>query len=123
MTTYFYILGAALVIALVEIVPAWHHFLSGSFWKWLGEFSFPIYLIHVIIICSLGSLIYLHYGRIAAIAVSLLVTPIAAVPLLFFNRFWVTLLNRMVQQSARSQERVQLKLQVEVEAAKNGPVQ
>ena len=95
LVTYFYILGAAIIIGLVEVVPAWHKFLSGSFWKWLGEFSFPIYLIHLVVICSLGCLVYLHYGRVAAIVVSLVVTPFAALPLLFFNRFWVTQLNRM----------------------------
>jgi peptidoglycan/LPS O-acetylase OafA/YrhL len=95
LVTYFYILGAAIIIGLVEVVPPWHKFLSGSFWKLLGEFSFPIYLIHVVVICSLGCLAYLYYGRVAAIVVSLVVTPFAALPLLFFNRFWVTRLNRM----------------------------
>ena len=98
MTTYFYIFGAALLIGLIKVVPAWHHFLSGSFWKWLGEFSFPIYLIHIVVICSLGCLVYLHYGRASAIAVSLLATPFAALPLLFFNRFWVSQLNQITNQ-------------------------
>lgn len=95
LVTYFYILGATIIIGLVEVVPTWHRFLSDSFWQWLGEFSFPIYLIHVIVICSLGCFVYLHYGRIAAIAASLLITPLAAVPLLLFNRFWVHQLNRI----------------------------
>jgi len=98
LVTYFYILGATIVIALIEIVPTWNTFLSGGFFKWLGEFSFPIYLIHVVVISSLGCLVYLHYGALAATAVSLMVTPLAALPLLIFNRLWVATVNSITRQ-------------------------
>jgi peptidoglycan/LPS O-acetylase OafA/YrhL len=91
------IAGAAILICLIETFPLFHTLFSGPISRWLGEFSFPIYLIHALVICSLGSVVYLHYGTLPAIASVLLATPVAAFPILIFNRRWVAAVNRVTE--------------------------
>ncbi len=90
------ILSGTILICLVETFPPLRRLLSGPISRWLGEYSFPVYLLHVLIICSLGSTVYLTYGSALAIFSVLVATPIAAFPLLVFNRKWVAMVNRAV---------------------------
>jgi peptidoglycan/LPS O-acetylase OafA/YrhL len=90
------IVAAGIIICVMETFPPMHTFFSGPISKWLGEFSFPIYLVHVLIICSFGSTIYLNYGTMPAIISVLAITPIAALPLVVWNRKWVGIVNRIV---------------------------
>jgi peptidoglycan/LPS O-acetylase OafA/YrhL len=96
------IAGAAILICLVETFPLLHTLFSGTISRWLGEFSFPIYLIHVLIISSLGSVVYLRYGTLPAIGSVLLATPVAAFPILIFNRRWVAAVNRITEKILKS---------------------
>ncbi len=48
------LLGACLVLAPI-LSPLLRRLLSSSFSKWLGRISFPLYLVHGIIICSISS--------------------------------------------------------------------
>ncbi len=93
--TYPQIAGAAIVIALLETFPAIRKPLSSRFSRFIGELSFPIYLLHILIICSVGSMIYLRAGAIAAIAGVFVFSTLASLPLMKFNRWWVKLVNRL----------------------------
>ncbi len=87
------ILGAALTIVGVECFPPVRRMMSGRFAALLGEFSFPIYLVHVLVIFSAGSAIYMRYGTAPAFAAGLLLSPVAALPLVWFNAWWVGRVN------------------------------
>jgi peptidoglycan/LPS O-acetylase OafA/YrhL len=67
---------------------------------WIGELSFPLYLVHVPIISSVGtaSLVWLSPTGIAteaAFAISAACSFAAAIPLLAFNRRWVVVVNHL----------------------------
>ncbi|MER8998966.1 acyltransferase [Mesorhizobium australicum] len=73
--------------------PSW---LSGKAARFLGDLSFPLYLVHVPVICSLGSWVLLAsdsaaLGAAAAISGSIL----AALPLMAFNNWWVQALGAL----------------------------
>jgi peptidoglycan/LPS O-acetylase OafA/YrhL len=87
------VVGAAVMICTVETFPPVRRLFSGRLPAVLGELSFPIYLLHVLIICSAGSAVYLRAGAIPAIATVFVVTLIAAVPLVLFNNWWVAQVN------------------------------
>lgn len=88
------ILGAALMIGIVEMFPPVRKTISGRLPAMLGTFSFPIYLVHVLVICSTGSAMYLRHGAIPALAVVFLLTPLVAAPLVWFNNWWVARVNQ-----------------------------
>ena len=87
------IVGAALTIGAVECFPPVRRAISGRLAALLGKFSFPIYLVHVLVIFSAGSAIYLRYGTMPAFASVLLLSPVAALPLVWFNEWWVGRVN------------------------------
>lgn len=87
------ILGAALMIGVVETFPPLRRLFSGRLPAVLGQLSFPVYLLHVLVICSAGSSVYLRYGAIPAIATVFIVTLVAAIPLVLFNNWWVARVN------------------------------
>jgi peptidoglycan/LPS O-acetylase OafA/YrhL len=85
--------GAALLIFAIErsFFAGW---LSNPGMKILGEFSFPIYLIHVPVICSAGTAIFLASGsQVLATASSGALAVVAAVPLVWFNSKWLAIIN------------------------------
>ena len=77
-------IGAVIVVAAVCLSQVFHGILSGPLGRWLGRISFPLYLIHVIVIASLGCFVLAEltprYGHgiatgtatIASIVVSLI---------------------------------------------------
>ncbi|TPK83811.1 acyltransferase [Mesorhizobium sp. B2-4-13] len=79
--------------------PSW---LSGKAARFLGDLSFPLYLVHVPVICSLGSWALLAsdsaaLGAAAAISGSTL----AALPLMAFNNWWVQALGALFDRIRR----------------------
>lgn len=67
--------------------PSW---LSGKAARFLGDLSFPLYLVHVPIICSLASWVLLVSGSTAlGAAAGILGSILAALPLMAFNNWWV----------------------------------
>ncbi|MGX5841270.1 acyltransferase family protein [Mesorhizobium sp. ArgA1] len=78
-----------LVYALLkmESPPSW---LTGKAARFLGDLCFPLYLVHVPVICSLGSWAFLASGSAAfGAAASILGSIAAALPLMLFNNWWV----------------------------------
>jgi peptidoglycan/LPS O-acetylase OafA/YrhL len=87
--------AAALLILAIErsIFASW---LSGAKMRILGEFSFPLYLIHLPIICSAGTYLFLTTGSswLSGTASFMLVI-LATIPLVWFNSSWVVIINEM----------------------------
>ena len=80
------------VVATLRREPAW---LTGRAARWLGDLSFPLYLVHVPVICSLGAWVLVASGSTAlAAAAAALGSLLAALPLMAFNGWWVALLSR-----------------------------
>ncbi|WP_407081005.1 acyltransferase family protein [Leptospirillum ferrooxidans] len=69
----------------------------------LGKISFPLYLIHVLIICSFSSSLYIymisnnypHYF-ILIILFTLLISVIISYPLILINDVWIKSLNKLI---------------------------
>lgn len=88
--------GAVLIIVAVQGCPALRARLSGPAAGWLGRLSFPIYLVHVPILCSAGCAAYLAvqavlpapWPGVSAVLVTLALTLAAAVPLARFDAWW-----------------------------------
>ncbi len=80
--------------------------LDGRVGRLLGTLSFPIYLIHVPVISSIGSWAYLTVGAVSAVLVSMLVSIALAVPLSTLDRGWRQMMAapfaRVVSSSART---------------------
>jgi peptidoglycan/LPS O-acetylase OafA/YrhL len=96
------VLGAILLIVATEQSAGLHALLSQRWGIFLGRLSFPLYLVHVPVICSLGAAAYLHMHpdpaawapRLAALALSAAAAIAAAYPLMWVNESWVKRLNR-----------------------------
>jgi len=93
---------AVILLSYALWVPSIRHFLSRPIMRRLGHLSFPIYLIHLPLICSLGASSYLllrsHGDLIAAITSALLtvlVTILCSVPLAWFDDHWLVVCRRI----------------------------
>lgn len=83
----------------VDEPPAW---LSGKTVRFLGDLSFPLYLVHVPVICSLGSWVLLASGSAAlGAAAAMLGSILAALPLMTFNNWWVQALGALFNRLRR----------------------
>jgi peptidoglycan/LPS O-acetylase OafA/YrhL len=87
------VFGAVLMICTLETFPPLRRLFSGRVPAALGQLSFPVYLLHALVIFSAGSAVYLRHGGIAATATVFAVTLVAALPLVWFNNVWVAQVN------------------------------
>ncbi len=94
--------GAGLLILLLLRIPLLARSLSGRVGRALGFLSFAIYLMQMLVICSLSSWVYLALAaapeilRIAAcFAATLLGTLLLALPLAILDRWWVNVLHKV----------------------------
>ncbi len=87
------ILGAAILICTLESFAPLRKFFSGRLPAWLGELSFPVYLLHVLVICSAGASVFIRHGALCAIITVFAVTLVGAAPLVAFNNWWVGRVN------------------------------
>nr|DAE48845.1 MAG TPA: acyltransferase family protein [Caudoviricetes sp.] len=61
----------------------------------LGELSFPIYLAHMLVITSVGSWLFVRshemgwHSVLIAVSVTVLLSIVASIPLIYLNRFWL----------------------------------
>ncbi len=100
-----YGLGAASALLAAECIPALRASLSGRVAAWLGRLSFPLYLLHIPILCSAGCFAYLRAGggrrgTLAAAIVPLAGTALAAWPLAIFDIWWAALVGRAARRVA-----------------------
>ena len=99
--------GAVLALLAVESVPALHRLLSGRVPRWLGRMSFPLYLLHIPVLCSVGSFAYIRLGggragAVAAALATLAATALAAWPLAIFDVWWTREINRLARRLSPS---------------------
>jgi peptidoglycan/LPS O-acetylase OafA/YrhL len=103
-------LGACLIIFSIVSNSKIYESLNGKFCNYLGVFSFPLYLVHTLVICSFSSLLYLllhQQGYSSNLALSILfgftfaASAIAAIPLVAFDKFWLRLVNGVVKKALR----------------------
>ena len=90
-----------LVYAMLSVdePPAW---LSGRAARFLGDLSFPLYLVHLPVICSLASWVLLVSGSTAlGAAAAMLGSILAALPLVIFNNWWVQVLGALFNRFRR----------------------
>lgn len=81
-------------VLTMESPPSW---MTGKVARFLGDLSFPLYLVHAPVICSLGSWALLTSGSAPiAAAVAMLGSIIVALPLVVFNNWWVAALGNLV---------------------------
>lgn len=92
--------GAVIMLVSVLALPALSSRLRGPAGALLGRLSFPVYLVHMPVICSMGTLTFLLAspaigttgGRAAALAVSAIVTFAVALPLMRMEAAWLAFL-------------------------------
>lgn len=87
------VIGAAILIVVIETCPSIRNVLSGPVSRFLGDLSFPIYLVHVLVICSVGSTIYLWAGAFPAAFAVFIISILVSLPLIAFNKWWINHVN------------------------------
>ncbi len=95
--TYVHTAGSVLMIFVIEATPALRRRLSGRLSAALGKLSFPVYLLHVPVLCSAGAAVFLLTQgvlpgigpKVAAAATTIVVTILLAWPLALFDNWWV----------------------------------
>lgn len=104
--TILHSIGSYLIIISIIGNKRIYASLDKSFSSYLGRLSFPLYLVHVLVICSMSSFIFLEletigisqFGVMSILFVSTLVSSILiATPLVFFDEFWVRFTSRVVK--------------------------
>jgi peptidoglycan/LPS O-acetylase OafA/YrhL len=100
-----HIVASALFIAAIELAPdGLHRRMSGRAAYRLGVLSFPLYLVHILVLCSLGCVALIWVtpfasaltAGIAASVVTILGSFLVSVPFALFNERWVAFINRAV---------------------------
>jgi len=99
-------LGAGLVIFSVMSNFQVYAFLNRPFCNYLGQLSFPLYLVHTLVICSIGSFVFLYLKHhdypnkailLGLFGLTFTISILAAIPLIFFDKFWLRLTNKLVK--------------------------
>jgi len=80
--------------------------LNGTFFRVLGQISFPLYLVHLLVISSISSFTFseLHWHGLSQIPllsitffVTLIVSVLASIPLMKIDDWWVSFLNSFIK--------------------------
>ena len=78
--------------------------LNGKLFSFLGKLSFPLYLVHTLVICSISSFSFItmhHYGYtdelvlIITFLITLLSSIIISLPLIYIDSFWLKKINHI----------------------------
>ncbi len=102
-------LGAGLVIISIMCNLQIYASINGRFCNYLGQLSFPLYLVHTLVICSLSSFVYLFLKHqdysnkmilIALLGLTFAASLLAAIPLVYFDKFWLKLTNQVFKKIA-----------------------
>jgi peptidoglycan/LPS O-acetylase OafA/YrhL len=98
----FHTIGAILIMWLLTACTSCKRLFSGRIGVWLGRMSFPIYLTHLLVICTLGCSTFVaiepHVSHVVSVALTLTVilcaTLVVSYPLALLDITWVRLINR-----------------------------
>jgi peptidoglycan/LPS O-acetylase OafA/YrhL len=100
---YVWIFASAIAIVSVAGCHVLAKTLSGRLGRFLGSMSFPIYLVQIVVICSIGSYAYVAtvtflpfpFPGLFACLVCVVGTFLAALPLRSFDLWWVPTISRI----------------------------
>lgn len=102
--TYYHMVSSVFLILAVEAWPAARKILSGRVGRFLGRISFPIYLLHMMVISSAGAAVMVVFEQadplvrgMTAIVVVTWISILVSLPLAAFNDMWVEWVNRSVR--------------------------
>ena len=104
--TLFHTLGSACIIFATMSNKTLFNSLNGRFFASIGKISFPLYLVHTLIICSLSSYAYVKFmshgfNNTTSLVIVFTVTAVTsialAVPLSKFDDWWVKRVDSGVQ--------------------------
>ena len=99
-------IGSSMIIFAIMTNSKIYHFLNNRFCNYLGVFSFPLYLVHTLVICSFASYVYLLFNQLGysqnlilatLFGLTFAVSILASIPLVIFDKFWINLLNRFTK--------------------------
>lgn len=91
-------IGACCLIASVELAPRITHPIAAAIASYLGKLSFPLYLLHVPVICSLGSAVLIStQSSVLAIASTLIGSVAIASATIPLNQKWLALVDAMTK--------------------------
>jgi len=96
------LLTSVILIIGLMAMPEASRPLTGGVGTVLGEISFPLYLVHTLVILSVGSHAYIKLGLVGAASVTCLACFCALVPFVYLERWWVPLVNRWAKKLALS---------------------
>lgn len=97
--------AAGLILFAMTTSPHIERALSSPAGYWLGKASFPLYLVHTLVIVTIGSEVYtamfaaahIYWLSMAVTSLAVvIVSVLAAMPLMWLDEWWVPTLNRMV---------------------------
>lgn len=97
-------IGSICVIFAVMTNVSYYNFLNNQFSAWLGKLSFPLYLIHVLVMCSFSSWFYIYlmssqYSIKWVFVMNLLATfaicTLICLPFIWIDQIWIRYLNRL----------------------------
>jgi len=94
---YAHCIAAVLAIGAIDLCPAVSRCFSTRFSRYIGNVSFPLYLVHVPVLCSVGCTLLIATGScvvasIGVIIVSFLLATVFAIA----NNAWLRWVNRLV---------------------------
>jgi peptidoglycan/LPS O-acetylase OafA/YrhL len=95
---YGWLLGASFLVIAILCSSAAERIFDNRIGWLLGFISFPVYVIHVPIICSAGSAVFIatNGGVMSAVLCTATLTFIIALPLAFIDKAWVRSMNSFV---------------------------
>ena len=99
-----YVLTAAafLTIGLILRTSRLRRLLDNRCMAVVNEMSFPLYLVHTLVICSIGSRLFILTRSLAATVLTVVAgSLVGAMPILWFNRTWVRGVKSLVDAAMR----------------------
>jgi peptidoglycan/LPS O-acetylase OafA/YrhL len=105
-SVYVHIFASVVAIAAVEAWGGVRQILQKRFFLFIGEISFPLYLVHVPVLCSAGCWAFLaaqshdpQWAPWIGAAATFVGSFIVASPLMLLNRVWLAALNRFMSRA------------------------
>jgi len=98
----FHSVGAALIIFAVMQSPKIFQLLNGRVGFYLGKLSFPLYLVHTLVICSVSSYWFIRWEQsqsanfpilVATFVLTVMISILAAIPMIFLDGIWLKFIN------------------------------
>ena len=83
--------------------PKIFQLLNGRAGFYLGKLSFPLYLVHTLVICSVSSYWFIRWEQsqsanfpilVATFVLTVIISILAAIPMIFLDGMWLKFINR-----------------------------